>query len=102
MDLTDSTDDDGSRRTRFIATMHALIAWLVAHPDVPCPWSVGLSIDVPDVETLQRLAAQLDTPAWPHTGTPQQINATLTPASGEFYTPISITVRQPDAADRPL
>jgi hypothetical protein len=102
LDLTEQDDPgDGGRRARFIATLHALIAWLVAHPEVPCPWTVGMNIRVPDVAALEQLAAQFDVRPYPRTGTPEQFTLFQDVGDGEFYVPISITVDDPEKG-RPL
>jgi len=90
----------GAAHVRFIATMHALIAWVQAHPYLPAPWSIAISIDVDNVASLEQVAAQLGVDAYRRDGVPQQVTVfdPLGP-DGEFYTPIAIAVRTPD---RPL
>lgn len=95
--LTES-DDGAARRARFIATMHALIAWLSAHPNVPAPWSCSIGIKVPDQATLDRLVAELD--GFDLCPSGDQITNFEPVQPREFYTPISIHVEEKE--DRPL
>lgn len=92
---------DGNRE-RFIATLHALIAWFVEHPDVPTPWSCSIGIHVTDAAELTRVAQLLELEPWPSVGSPESLHV-FDPigrdSSGGFYTPIAISVQHPD---RPL
>jgi hypothetical protein len=85
------------RRMRFIATMHALIGWLVEHPEVPVPWAVSLNIHVPDVAALVELGKSLGVqPAQAgRTGSEPWLISMLgnEVVDSEFYTPVSIHVR---------
>jgi hypothetical protein len=98
LELNDTQTTDGGRRARFIATMHALIAWLIAHPDVPVPWSCSIGIHTPDAATLEQLQEALGIRAYPPNAPleQRQINVTTPIASGEFYTPITISVEHGD------
>lgn len=101
--FSEATTGEAGRRARFIATMHALIAWLLAHPEVPCPWSIGISVEVGDVDALMLIATQLGIDPYRRPdGVPQQVTVFEPVNRGpdrEFYTPISIHVA---TADRPL
>lgn len=87
-------------RVRFIATMHAIIAWFVAHPDVPAPWAVSIGIKVPSAEDIARLAVLLETMPHPQVGRPDTLHL-FDEIDSPIYTPIAISVA--DAFDeRPL
>lgn len=100
--LPQRTPGHDGDRARFIATMHALIGWLEANPDVPAPWSSGYNIDVADAAELSRVVDPLrehydvsDSPE----GTSAVIFRPFGP--GGAYTPISFHVRVPREG-RPL
>ncbi len=85
------------QRMRFIATMHALIAFVVDNPDLPAPWCAALNITVKEPADVQAfldryegaLESKIDSAGRPH-------HATLFRPfdDAEFYTPISVSVRQ--------
>lgn len=85
---------------RLYATLHALMAFLDAHPDLPIPYSVCLGFTGVDMELLQHLAAQHGTDVYP-AGDPQQV--TVWPIGkwpdAEFWMPYIIALARPD---RPL
>jgi hypothetical protein len=97
LDLESAPTDVGAR-ARFVATMHALITWVMEHPNVPVPWSTGLNIHVPDVAALDRLAAELPGATRSADGRALILFAPFD--SREFYTTISVHVHdQPCRGD---
>jgi hypothetical protein len=100
LELEESTS--AGDRTRFVALMHALIGWFVAHPDVPLPWAVTFNVHVPDVEALEALAAELGTHTFGHGTGPGQLDYDITSPTGEgpmCWSHVTVAVK---AADRPL
>lgn len=47
-------DGDGPR-VRFIATLHALIAFFTEHPEIPAPWAIAFHVRVPHRTALAEL-----------------------------------------------
>lgn len=45
-------------RARFVAMLHAVIAWFLEHPEIPVPRTVQLHARVDDVLVLEQLAQQ--------------------------------------------
>jgi hypothetical protein len=62
-DLTDTASTEGGRRARFIAVLHALIAWFGEHPDAPVPTFVRFHAYVP-AEQIEQLAAAFGVKAY--------------------------------------
>jgi hypothetical protein len=93
-------------RARFIATLHALIAYLQAHPAIPVPWACAINVHADSVEHLAAIGAELGIAPYPLDGQGQQINV-FDPlgqeGDAEFYTPIAISVSDDQAErNRPL
>lgn len=87
----------GAARARFIATLHALIAYVLEHPELGTPWSCSLSFHVEDADQLAAAVAALEDASL-H---PDRRGAVVfRPVESEFYTPVSTSI--PDALDRPL
>lgn len=97
--LTEGAPLDGGRRARFVATLHALIAFFLEH-DVPVPHSISFSADVPTLAELEALALAFGTTTYPH-GEPAQISLYPIGSHGdaELYVPFHIAIERPD---RPL
>jgi hypothetical protein len=98
--LAEGTTDHAGRRARFIATMHALIAFVLAHPDLPAPWSFGLSIHVAGLDEMRAAATALGVKV---TGEDRDEPIVYLPEplgdASEFYTPIGVHLRP---QNRPL
>lgn len=84
--------DQTGPRARFIATMHALIAWLLAHPEVPAPWVCSIGVVVRDPATLVQLSESFGVQPWSEEGVANHATLFHPLDDGEFYTPISISV----------
>lgn len=92
---------DGAR-ARFVATMHALIAWVLAHPELPVPWTCSINMNTPNVADLVQAYESLGTEAsvaLTEDGVPYHL-VVFNPVESEFYTPISIHLKSED--ERPL
>lgn len=97
--FSEATTGEAGRRARFIATMHALIAWVVAHPDLPAPWSCSLAVNVADMDALAAAADVLGVQVFPK-GDSATMACNFDPlGQQEFYTPIAVHLR---TSDRPL
>lgn len=94
--LEEVQPDNGqaTSRARFIATLHAIIAFLQSHPMIPTPWSASIGVHVPDVAQLEQIVEQLRAAGVdvshkdgdPHAVTFRPLD------SREFYTPIGLHV----------
>lgn len=95
LDTPDQPAPAVGQRARFIASLHSLIAWLIAHPEVPTPWSCSVGIRTASHDELEELAAAFGRSVFKdcHFSMHDEV-------SSEFYMPISITF-DPNA-DRPL
>jgi hypothetical protein len=95
-------DGQATSRARFIATLHAIIAFLQAHPMIPTPWSASIGVNVPDVDQLEAIVAQLrdaGVDVSHKDGDPHAV--TFRPLdSREFYTPIGLHVHDDGGPDR--
>lgn len=88
------------KRLQFIAVLHAMIQFLIDNPDLPCPWTTGMSFKVSDTLALAAMADRFGVaPINNAYGIPQQVSV-FDLFGRDFYVPVSFRVA--DELDRPL
>lgn len=91
LNLAEDEVPQDARRLAFVATLHLMIQWVMDHPNLPVPYSSGLSISVPDLAALQRAAQELGVAPYPD-DQPRQITIFRPFDGDEFYTPITVSI----------
>jgi hypothetical protein len=92
----EATGVDAGARARFVAMLHAVIAWFIDHPEIPVPRTVQLHARVADMGELERLADMHGVALY---GQQPQFDITLSPHDTGTLTSLIVA---PRLEDRPL